>query len=87
MITVPPSLLAHPADLQRLAGELLALRFDRARLTEALLRVQEAAHEVAAPGGLPSGADVLTKDERERRERIHSELERDRRRQRQRADR
>lgn len=44
MITVPPSLLAHPADLQRLAGELLALRFDRARLTEALLRVQEAAH-------------------------------------------
>lgn len=60
MITIPPSLLAHPADLQRLAGELLALRFDRARLTEALLRVQEAACEVAGPGPgpvLPSPAE------------------------------
>lgn len=48
MITVPPSLLAHPADLQRLASELLDLRFDRARLTEALLAMQEQAEAVEA---------------------------------------
>lgn len=43
MITVPPALLAHPTELQQLAGELLALRFDRGRLTEALLSIQEQA--------------------------------------------
>lgn len=46
MITVPPSLLAHPADLQRLASELLNLRFDGARLTEALLAMQQQARAV-----------------------------------------
>lgn len=58
MITVPPSLLAHPADLQRLASELLDLRFDRARLTEALLAMQEQAS--AAEQRPPSEAERLT---------------------------
>lgn len=47
MITVPPALLAQPAALQALAADLLNARFDRARLTEALLELQHQARQAA----------------------------------------
>lgn len=52
MLTLSPELLAHPAEVRALASELLNLRFDGARLTEALLAMQEQAS--AAEGELPS---------------------------------
>lgn len=48
MITISPQLLVHPAEVRALASELLDLRFDRARLTEALLAMQEQAEAVEA---------------------------------------
>lgn len=48
MITLPPALLAHPDALHTLAAELLALRFDRQRLTEALLAIAAQARDAGA---------------------------------------
>lgn len=45
MVTLHAELLTHPAALADLTRELLDLRFDRARLTEALLAIQQAARD------------------------------------------
>ena len=61
MITLSPTLLTDPAAVQALASELLNLRFDRARLTEALLAIQDQAAAAGGPPARPADPEVLAR--------------------------